>query len=96
MALLGLLNTLVNIYIDIVILDVILSWVLMAAPRSGFLYNAKRFVERLTEPALYPIRRALQSYTGSMPLDFSPIVLIILLEVLQALLARLMFSVPLG
>jgi uncharacterized protein YggT (Ycf19 family) len=97
MALFALLNTIINIYVNIVILDVIMSWVIMAAPRVGFFYTLKRFLDQLVEPALYPIRRALQPYMRGVPLDFSPIVLIFALYIIQAFIIRLGSSaIPLG
>ncbi|MBW3622010.1 MAG: YggT family protein [Armatimonadetes bacterium] len=80
---------LLQIYSYIIILDVILSWVIMANPNMGPMHTIKRFVDGLVEPALYPIRRALQPYTRDIPIDFSPIVLLLLISVLQRLVIRL-------
>ncbi len=44
----------------------------------------------LTEPLLRPIRNALRPYQGSMPLDFSPLLLYLGLEMIRALLVRMM------
>ena len=84
----SILAQIINIYIDIVVLDVILSWVVMAFPRAGVLFTIQRFLDQLVNPALFPIRRALRPYTRGMPLDFSPIVLIFALVILQALVLR--------
>ena len=87
---------LIGIYINLVILDVILSWVMMAFPRAGFLFTVKQLLDRIVEPALYPIRQLLRPYMRDMPIDLSPIVLIILLNIVQALAIRLLTPVPFG
>ncbi|MBN1483302.1 MAG: YggT family protein [Chloroflexia bacterium] len=60
---------------------VLVSWVdpLMRTPVSQFLY-------RITEPVLAPIRRLLP---GGSPLDFSPLILFVLIEVLIRVIASL-------
>jgi YggT family protein len=90
----GILVQLIGIYIDIVILDVILSWVTMAFPRRGFIYTLDRFVDKLVEPALYPIRRALRPYMRDVPLDLSPMALIFALYILQAIVLRVFTPAP--
>lgn len=85
----NLLVGLIQIYIYIVILDVILSWVTMAFPRRGALVTVDRFVDQLVEPALYPIRRALRPYMRDVPIDLSPMVLIFGLVIIQSLIIRL-------
>ena len=79
---------LIQIYSYLVILDIILSWVLMASNHSA-IFTVKRFLDRIVEPALYPIRQALRPYTRDLPFDFSPIVLLLLLNVLQILVVRI-------
>ncbi|ABZ84649.1 yggt family protein, putative [Heliomicrobium modesticaldum Ice1] len=49
-----------------------------------------RFIYDLTEPLLSPLRRIIP-VPASLPLDFSPIVAYILLEVLERLLLQLLF-----
>ncbi len=72
------LANLIDLYSLVVIGAVIVSW--MRLPRShpiaGVIYT-------LTEPALAPIRRALPTMGG---LDFSPMVLLIGLQLLRGLL----------
>lgn len=66
----------IRIYSIVIIVDVLLSWL----PPDKRPYELHRFTTRLTEPALKPIR-ALLPRTGGI--DFSPLVAIVLLEVLQ-------------
>ncbi|NLF52078.1 MAG: YggT family protein [Leptolinea sp.] len=64
----------------IVIIDVFMSYFL--SPNNSI----RAFFDRLVEPLLSPIRRVMPSIAG---LDFSPIVLIILLSVLESVLVSL-------
>ena len=84
-----LLYTLLQIYSYLVILYIILDWVILAAPQQGGLRTARHFLSGIVEPALYPIRRALRPYTRDLPIDFSPMVLLLLITVVQRLLLRL-------
>ncbi|MFI4949253.1 MAG: YggT family protein [Alphaproteobacteria bacterium] len=78
-----LIDTLVTIYIWLLIAQAVLSWLLAfgvvnrynraVAVISDFLY-------RITEPALRPIRAFLPSFGG---IDVSPIILILLLMFLE-------------
>ncbi len=73
-----LLITLIDMYSLIVLAAVILSWVQLPYDNP-----IAQFVNKLTEPLLGPIRRALPSMGG---LDFSPIVLLVGLQMLRGLL----------
>jgi len=72
-----LVGALIDLYSIVVLIAVVLSWV-RADPRQPL----ARVVYNLTEPALAPIRRVLPSVGG---LDFSPMLLLILLRVLRGL-----------
>ena len=77
--LLGLVNLAIQIYIYIIIARAIVSWV------SPDPYNPiVRFLYRATEPVLRPVRERLP--VATMGIDFSPMVLIIGLVVLQKIL----------
>ena len=69
---------LIDLYSFVVLAAVIMSWLPMHR-RSPL----AMMVFRLTEPALAPIRRALPSMGG---LDFSPMVLLLALQLLKQLL----------
>jgi YggT family protein len=74
-----------NIYIFIVIARALISWV------SPDPYNPiVRFLHNATDPVLYRLRRLLPFSTGGI--DFSPMILIFLLYLVQGLLVNLLFS----
>jgi YggT family protein len=61
--------------------------------RNRLVWSIGDFLYRITEPALRPIRNVLPSF-GSV--DLSPIVLILLIWVAQALLARIYAAIVFG
>jgi YggT family protein len=71
-------HLLLDLYSLVLFAAVILSWVNLS-PDNQFL----RLVQRLTEPVLTPLRRVLPSAGG---FDFSPIVALLLVRLLQRLL----------
>ena len=81
-----------EIYIWVIIISVILSWLVafnVINTRNQFVYAVGSFLHRITEPALRPIRRYLPSLGG---IDLSPLVLILLIWFIQMVLQRLLFS----
>ena len=81
-----LLITLIDMYSLIVLAAVILSWVQLPYDNP-----IAQFVNKLMEPLLGPIRRALPSMGG---LDFSPIVLLVGLQMLRGLLVGAIWPAP--
>jgi YggT family protein len=73
-----LIATLIDLYSLVVLAAVVMSWIGLDRrnPAAAFVYN-------LTEPALAPIRGVLPPVGG---LDFSPMVLLILLRFLRNVL----------
>lgn len=92
----GFLQILIQIYMWVIIINVILSWVLLMSRNiysrnvSQYMNIARRiyhFTNTLTEPVLAPIRRMLYPVTRQIGgLDFSPLVLILLLMFLSRIL----------
>ena len=85
-ALLNLVDTILNIYIWILILSVILSWLVafnVVNTSNRFVYVVGDFLFRVTEPLLRPIRRVLPNLGG---IDISPVILILLLYFLRNLM----------
>ena len=85
-ALLWLIDTLINIYIWLLIAQAVLSWLLAFGVVNR--YNRAvavigDFLYRATEPALRPIRAFLPNFGG---VDISPIILILILLFLEHLL----------
>ena len=85
-ALLNLIDNVISIYIWILIISVVMSWLIsfnMVNTGNRFVAVVAEFLFRATEPALRPIRRVLPNLGG---LDISPIILILLLYFLRDLL----------
>ncbi len=85
-ALLNLIDNVITIYIWILILSVVMSWLIsfnMVNTGNRFVAVVAEFLFRATEPVLRPIRRVLPNLGG---LDISPIILILLLYFLRDLL----------
>ncbi len=87
--LLRLIITVIEIYIWVVIIGVVLSWLVhfrVLNTSNRFVYLVGDFVYRITEPALRPIRGLLPNLGG---IDISPVVLILVLYFAKDLLIRL-------
>lgn len=84
---LGILGLLVNIYFFALLAMIILSWV---APGGN--NPALYLVVQITEPVMAPFRKALPSMGG---LDFSPILVFILINVIQIALRHMAAGVGL-
>ncbi len=87
-SLLQLIVTVIQIYVWIIIAGAILSWLVafnVVNTRNAFVNAVAETLDRLTEPALRPIRRILPNLGG---IDISPIVLILLLVFAQNLLVE--------
>jgi len=75
----------INIYVFILIVRAIISWV------NPDPYNpVVRILYKLTEPILYPIRRVLWRFSGNIPIDFSPLIAILLLYVFRTIFLKVM------
>jgi YggT family protein len=86
----------VNIYKWIVIIAAILSTLSsfgVLDTRNRIVWTINDFFYRATEPALRPIRNILPNFGG---IDFSPLVLIVLLIVAEELLARIAQAIVFG
>jgi YggT family protein len=84
-ALISLIASVIDIYVFIVIANVVLSWLVafrVINTSNRFVYLIGDFLYRATEPVLGPIRRILPNLG---PVDISPIVLILLLMFLKNL-----------
>jgi YggT family protein len=78
-----LINTLANLLTLLVIVSVILSWFM-----SPY-HPLREALDRLVEPMLMPIRRVVPLIGG---LDFSPMILILLIELVAQFLIRILYS----
>ena len=92
MALVQIADLLLTILTWIIIVQVILSWLLafnVLNIHSGGVRNFIVALDRLTAPLYRPIRRMLPDFGG---LDFSPLVILILIQVIKKLLAGVVTS----
>jgi YggT family protein len=84
-----LIDTVLELYMWIVIASVVLSWLVafnVINTSNRFVYQIGDFLNRATEPALRPIRSILPNLGG---IDISPVVLILLLVFVRRLLWQL-------
>lgn len=87
-AIVNLLTTVISLYIYVIIGSAILSWLIafnVVNMQNKFVYTVYEVLNRLTEPALAPIRRVLPSLGG---LDLSPVVLLLGLIFIQDLMRQ--------
>ena len=83
---LWLIDTIITLYIWILIASAILSWLVafnVVNQRNPIVANIGEFLYRITEPALRPIRALLPNLGG---IDISPVILILLLLFLQRII----------
>jgi YggT family protein len=92
LALVDIANFLLSILSWIIIIQVILSWLLafnVLNTSSGGVRTVVVALDRLTAPIYRPIRRMLPDFGG---IDFSPLVILILIQVLKKLLGGVVTS----
>ncbi len=78
-SLLLLIITIIDIFVWIIIIQVIMSWLIafnVINTSNRFVYLVGDFLYRITEPAMRPIRRILPNLGG---IDLSPLVVLLLL-----------------
>jgi len=84
-AILNLFNTVITIYIWLLIASAVLSWLIafnVIDTGNRFVYQIRDFLYRITDPLLRPIRNLLPDLGG---IDISPIVLILALYFIRDL-----------
>jgi YggT family protein len=87
LALVGIADLLLSVLMWIIIIQVVLSWLFafnVLNTSSGGVRAFTLALERVTAPIYRPIRRILPDFGG---IDFSPLVILILIQVLKKLLA---------
>lgn len=75
-----------NVLFWLVFVQAILTWIPSLVSGSGWLMAFDRAAGRITEPLLRPIRNAMP---GGAAVDFSPLVLMLLIQVAHWVLFRL-------
>jgi len=95
-ALVEIADLLLNVLFWIIIAQVILSWLLafnVLNTGSNGVRTVAVALDRITAPLYRPIRRILPDFGG---LDFSPLVILLLIEVIEKLLAGVVAQYYLG
>jgi YggT family protein len=81
----NLLDTVIRIYIWLLLASVVLSWLVtfnIVNRHNRFVYVIGDFLHRITEPVLRPVRNLLPSIGG---IDISPVIVILALYFLRDL-----------
>ncbi len=89
LALFGIVDLLLDVLRWIIIIQAILSWLVafnVINTSNDFMRSFLGALDRITEPLYRPIRRILPDFGG---IDFSPIVVLLLIHVLRILLGGL-------
>ncbi len=87
-ALLVVINYIFQFFSIVILIDVIASWVMMAnAKLPDVVYRVLAVVHNIAGVVLNPIRRIIPSMGG---LDISPIIALILIQVVQTALVRVL------
>jgi len=84
----GILSWLIRVYTLIIIGNAVLSWI-VPNTYNQTIRQIYWTTNQLVAPALEPIRRLLYPWTRNIGIDFSPLVLIILLQILGSILNRI-------
>ena len=85
-ALIGILQMLLWVLSWIVIAQVVLSWLFafnVINPSSGFMRGLVEALDRILSPLYRPIRKVMPDFGG---IDFSPLIVLILIQILMMLL----------
>ena len=77
----GIVTALVNMYMWVVIIRVLISWI-TPDPYTPIV----QFLRAVTDPAIEAVRRFVPNFLWSTGLDFTPLILIVLLQVLMEFL----------
>lgn len=81
-------NTLFTIFFWLIIIRAVLSWI-HPSGYSKFWSDLNRTLDALTEPILAPIRNVIPG--GGMGIDWSPLIALFLLEIVQRIVVSLIF-----
>ncbi|QDP19448.1 YggT family protein [Sphingomonas xanthus] len=84
-ALFGIIDMILQVLVWIIIAQVIVSWLVafnVINTQSNFVRTVLEVLERITDPLYRPIRKIMPDFGG---IDFSPIVLILAIQILRKL-----------
>jgi len=89
---LWLFNTLIELYLYVIIANAVLSWLVafnVVNTSNRLVYSIMDATYRLTEPALRPIRQVIPNLGG---LDISPLILWVGITFIQRVVNRILIS----
>ncbi len=87
---LRLISVIFDIFTTLIFIEVIGSWIMMSRIKlPEFVYNILQAVHSITSVVLDPIRKLIPSMGG---LDISPIIALLLMQLLQSLLTRVLLG----
>ena len=92
-ALLWLISSIINLFIFVLIVQVIMSWLIafnVVNTRNRFVYMVADIAFKITEPVLRPIRRILPNFGG---IDISPIILLLVIFFIQRVIELYLYPV---
>ncbi len=81
------LQTALSVLFWVVFIQALLSWIPNLVTNSAWLASFDRAARRVTDPLLDPIRNRMP---GGAVVDFSPLILLLLIQVAHAVVARLL------
>ena len=73
-----------------IVIEALLSWV---PSYNETVYKIRRFLNKFTEPVTNPIRKLISPLTNRIMIDFTPVVAIILIEIVRNIIVRLLLMV---
>jgi YggT family protein len=89
MFLIGLVSDAIQLLTLLIIVRAVLSWF----PNLDYGHPLIRFILRVTDPILVPLRRVIPPLGG---IDLTPLVAILLVQFVGKLVLQLLYSVPYG
>jgi YggT family protein len=81
-------SLLFQVYEFLLLIRVLLSWINTDPYQPVIDHPAVRFLERITDPVLAPLRRLIPPIGGTV--DISPVVALIILEVVRRILVSIL------
>ena len=86
---------LLNVLVIMIIIQAILSWLVafnVINTRNDFLNSFVMALDRMTQPIYRPLRKILPDFGG---IDFSPLVVLLLIKALQIIIRSTLVGMPL-
>ena len=85
--LIGIIMVIAQLLTWAILIDALLSWV---PQYNETVYKIRRFLNKFTEPVTNPVRKLISPLTNRIMIDFTPVVAIIVIEIVRNLLVRLL------